>query len=162
MSWRRKPEQDDAPLDASEVRRLAMNLLARREHSRQELFDKLSRRNVDEEVLAAAIDRLSGQDLQSDQRFAQNYSRSRLQSGQGPVRIRKELEQRGVNATLIAEAVESLEADWDALAAAARCKRFGESPPRDYKEKSRQSRFLNYRGFTHEQIRSAMMDAAAD
>jgi regulatory protein len=37
-----------------------------------------------------------------------------------------------------------------------RRKRFGDEPPQDYKERARQSRFLQYRGFTSDQIRQVL------
>ena len=46
--------------------------------------------------------------------------------------------------------------DWDALARETRVKRFGRSLPDDFKEKARQMRFLEYRGFGHDQIRRAL------
>jgi regulatory protein len=46
--------------------------------------------------------------------------------------------------------------DWVAVAREARRRRFGVSPPGDYPERARQARFLQYRGFSHEQIRAAL------
>jgi len=46
--------------------------------------------------------------------------------------------------------------DWRALAREVRVRRFGARPPLDFRDRARQSRFLEYRGFTAEQIRAAM------
>jgi regulatory protein len=46
--------------------------------------------------------------------------------------------------------------DWAATARELRRRRFGVSPPGDYPERARQARFLQYRGFTAEQIRAAL------
>ena len=46
--------------------------------------------------------------------------------------------------------------DWAALAREVRRRRFGLSPPGDYAERARQARFLQYRGFSNEQIRAAL------
>ena len=51
-----------------------------------------------------------------------------------------------------AEAFKAAEIDWFALAVTVRCKRFGEAVPADFKERAKQQRFLQYRGFSHEQI----------
>lgn len=132
-----------------------MNLLARREHSRQELSAKLGRRNIEPRTLESVIDRLSAEGLQSDGRFAESYSHSRMQRGQGPVRIRMELGQRGVSAALIETAIAALAVNWRDLARDVRRRKFGSGAPGSYKEKARQSRFLQHRGFSHEQIRAA-------
>ena len=129
----------------------AMNLLARREHSIAELVTKLS---IDFEYddIIIVINKLTEKNLQSDQRFAENYLRYRSQRGFGYQKIRQELKERGVAAELISDALAESDIDWFALAADARCKRFGEQEPEDYKERAKQQRFLQYRGFTHEQI----------
>lgn len=128
-----------------------MNLLARREHSVAELVTKLSN-DFEYDDIMIVINKLTEKDLQSDQRFAENYLRYRSQRGFGYQKIRQELKERGVDAELISDALEESDIDWFALAAAARCKRFGEKEPEDYKERAKQQRFLQYRGFTHEQI----------
>ena len=156
MSWQRKPDPAEETLDEATARRLAMNLLARREHSRQELTDKLGRRNIDPETLESIIDKLTAEGLQSDGRFAESYSHSRMQRGRGPVRIRMELEQRGVSAALIDTTMAAQGVNWRALARDVRSRKFGSGAPGSYKEKARQSRFLQHRGFSHDQIRAAM------
>lgn len=91
------------------LRRSAMNLLARREHSRHELADKLRLRYLQSEsvaetfddVLEQVLDRLEADGLLSDARFAEAYVRSRIQRGFGPLSIRYGLRQRGIDAELI-------------------------------------------------------------
>jgi len=129
----------------------AMNLLARREHSVAELVKKLSA-DFEYDDIIIAISKLTERNLQSDERFAENYLRYRSQRGFGFQKIRQELKERGVNAELISETLAESDIDWFALAADARCKRFGEQQPEDFKERAKQQRFLQYRGFTHEQI----------
>ena len=53
-------------------------------------------------------------------------------------------------------ALEAAAEDWAAIAREVRRKRFGVSPPGDYRERARQARFLQYRGFSAEQIRAAL------
>ncbi len=130
----------------------AVSLLARREHSVSELRNKLQQYDHQQNEIEKTLKWLETNDLQSDQRFTQSYLRHRSQRGCGELRIKQELKQRGVNDTLIAEAFKSAEIDWFALAVAVRCKRFGEQVPADFKERAKQLRFLQYRGFTHEQI----------
>lgn len=78
-----------------------MDYLARREHSRQELYTKLSRKEYMSEVINETLDRLEQQDLLSDQRFAENFTRHRVNQGYGRLRIRQELRLRGVDDGLV-------------------------------------------------------------
>jgi len=130
----------------------AMNFLARREHSVKELQTKLVKADFDIDEVNAVIDKLITSNLQSDQRFTENYSRYRSQRGFGSLKIRLELKERGVSAELISQALDEADIDWFTLAMTVRCKRFGEQSPTDIKDRAKQQRFLQSRGFTHEQI----------
>jgi len=76
------------------------------------------------------------------------------QRGQGLLKISNELRQRGINSELINQTLDILDIDWHELANEQRKKKFGDSIPEDYKEKTRQMRFLSGRGFDSEIIRS--------
>jgi regulatory protein len=67
-----------------------------------------------------------------------------------------ELRERGVAETDIEEALATAGEDWAAVAREARRKRFGAAGPADFRERARQGRFLQYRGFSSEQIRAAL------
>ena len=133
-----------------------MDLLARREHSRLELQQKLGRRFKDHELIAEQIDRLADENLQSDMRMAEAFANARAGRGQGPLKIRAELRNKGVSDDLIADALCEVEADWYELAALAASKKFGELAPgtlgEDRKLLGRLSRFLQQRGFSYEHI----------
>jgi regulatory protein len=130
----------------------AMNYLARREHSVKELQTKLLNADFDLNEVNELLHKLTTSGLQSDQRFTENYIRYRSQRGFGSQRIRQELKERGITAELISSELEAAEIDWFALAMTVRCKRFGELSPDDFKDRAKQQRFLQSRGFTHEQI----------
>ena len=140
--------------DRSACRRRAMDLLARREHSRLELERKLGARGFDDDLVAEVLDALEHEGLLSAARFAESFVAARFAKGQGPVRIRRELVERGVTATR--DLLENERFDWDRLARDTRIRRFGRARPKDLKEKARQTRFLEYRGFGHDQIRRAL------
>jgi len=145
----------ESKAQGSSPRRLAMNLLARREHSIAELKTKLAAKDVSPDDIEQTLRQLVSEGLASDQRFAEAFVAYRARRGQGPVRIRLELEQRGVADELITASLDSCGRDWFDLARKVREKRFGPARPDDYRQRSRQSRFLQYRGFTSEQIRQA-------
>ena len=62
---------------------------------------KLSSRGYEAAEIGRTLDRLAGRDLVSDERFAEAFLRSRLERGQGPLRIRAQLKERGVDAPLV-------------------------------------------------------------
>jgi regulatory protein len=144
----------------TDPRTRALRLLARREHSARQLRTKLTRRGAGEEPADEALDggldellaTLERQGLQSDARFAELLVRSRLSQHYGPLRIAAELRLAGVEASLIAAAIEAADADWDTGAAAALRKRFGNAGTRRA-EQARQFRYLLGRGFEAETLR---------
>jgi regulatory protein len=92
------------------------------------------------------------QGLLSNARFAESFIHSRFQRGQGPQKIRAELRERGVDDALIDAGLDLYAPHWQELLEQVRLKRFGPTPPDNYRERSRQMRFLMQRGFTAEQI----------
>jgi regulatory protein len=133
-----------------------MDLLARREHSRAELGAKLRARGADPSTLETVLDALAAERLQSDARYAEQYLRQRAEKGYGPLRIAQELRQRGIAESQVDEALARQEFDWAEQASAVRAKRFGRMPPRDIRERAKQVRFLEYRGFAADQIRQVL------
>lgn len=63
-------------------------MLARRDHGRAELRVKMARKFGDSEELDAALDWCQEHDFLNDRRFAGFFVRSRIERGQGPLRIR--------------------------------------------------------------------------
>ncbi len=61
----------------------------------------------------------------------------------------------GVDPALIDAALGSV-ADWAGLAREVRRRRFGAAAPKVWREKGRQARFLQYRGFSNDHIRTAL------
>jgi len=145
----KRPEQSDGGDDRELVFARALNLLARREHSRQELRAKLVQRGVPEALAEAVTGELVERNLLNEGRFIEAFVRSRVERGYGPLKIEAELRARG-----IAEGVSAHLFDWIALARGARDRRFGRDHPRDWRERARQMRFLQQRGFDGSQIRA--------
>ena len=134
----------------------AVSLLARREHSQAELRAKLAKADFDTDQIDQTLEQLSQSDIQSDARFAENYLRYRAQRGYGSQKIKLELKQRGLDNDVISTVIAESELDWFELANAARLKKFGETPPENINERMKQQRFLQYRGFSHDQINESL------
>lgn len=153
-----QPGEVDRFSDPLAARKKAMDYLARREHSRQELEHKLAKAGFEPDAAAEAIEGLEADGLQSDLRFAEAFVHSRVRRGKGPVRIRAELGERGVAGSLVSRALEETGADWRKLAIETRRRKFGAELPRDFTDKARQMRFLQYRGFDTDQIQAAVSE----
>jgi regulatory protein len=154
-------ETAEAPADASasgqrKTEAAAVRLLARREHSTAELRRKLESKGHAPEQVTAVVEKLAAKRLVSDDRFLASFVDHHARRGQGPIRIRAELRQQGVAADRIDAEFDRAEVDWDALAAQVRQRKFGVTLPRAATERARQARFLQYRGFTGNQIRAAL------
>ena len=134
------------------MRKSALDLLARREHSTRELARKLASRNFTPDLIETTIATLVSKGLLDNERFAESFVHSHYQRGQGPQKIRAELRGRGIEDGVIAACLEAPELCWSEQARQVREKRFGPKRPADFRERSRQMRFLQQRGFTHEQI----------
>ncbi|WP_319415447.1 regulatory protein RecX [Marispirochaeta aestuarii] len=89
------------------VRRKALDLLSRREHSSQELMQKLCQRGFGRELAEKACSNLEEQGLLSDGRFARTYASSRLRrKPEGPRVMERRLRQKGIPRELIAAVLE--------------------------------------------------------
>jgi regulatory protein len=141
------------------VRRAAMNLLARREHSYAELVHKLTQKFPEldtDSIIQPALERLREQNLQSDARFLESYVRYRSSRGFGPLKITMELQQKGISQRESESEVYSQDYVWTALCREAMDKKFDPETELTRAEKDKCYRFLAQRGFESEQIRTVM------
>jgi regulatory protein len=152
----RKPDAEAGEADERTVRTAALALLAGRDFARNELAQRLLRRGYQAAIVTTVVEGLAAQRLLSESRFVEQFIRQHAGRGHGPVRIRVELRERGVAQGDIDEGLAAATEDWAGIARETRRKRFGLSPPGDYRERARQARFLQYRGFSAEQVRAAL------
>jgi regulatory protein len=146
---RKNSSRADAPGGAAQpsLRERALRLLGRREFSRQELDKRLSAYAENPEELAALLDDLSERGWLSDARYAEALVRKR--AGQYARRsIAQELKQAGISADVTDAALAEVNPDEEFAAALALCLRKFRHAPVDQKEKARQIRFLQARGYS--------------
>lgn len=180
--------------DAS-MRWLAFYYLGRREHSAQELRDKLLAKGCDAVRVEALLVEFAAEGYQSDTRMTAALIAAGVRKGHGRTRIWHDIKRHGLttlhsardiddwmskhaeffvandNATISptdgqddtpptaadtaasdaaksdAAKSDAANVDWLTLAVETRVKKFGASVPTTPKEKARQLRFLQYRGF---------------
>ncbi|HYW03779.1 MAG TPA: regulatory protein RecX [Gammaproteobacteria bacterium] len=145
-----------AEADADEVRSAALRLLARREYAVAELRGRLARRGYPGATIEEVLDALQADGLLDERRFVESFVATRAARGDGPLKLRQGLAERGVAEDLIPEYLDADDPGWLERLEAVRCKRFGPAPPGSYAEWARQARFLQRRGFSAEQIRRAL------
>ena|SRR3990167_8236101 len=143
-------------MDTVAARALALRMLARREHGRQELCNKLLRKGCDAALAEEVVNKLEGERLVSDDRFMESLIQARRNRGYGPLRIQKELQEKGVAAEAIEHWLDVSGREWLEDIRRVQRKKFGARPPKSYPERARQARFLQYRGFTYDQIQKVL------
>jgi regulatory protein len=137
----------------------AVMLLARRDYSTAELRRKLKDRGYLEHAIEAVLFELEANNVINDDRYGDNVVAHRARRGQGPARIRQQLQRSGLKSDAIQATMDKAKdggPDFIALARAARARKFGPELPKDWKERSRQARFLQYRGFSTDHIRAVL------
>lgn len=132
--------------EAAAIERGALRLLASREHTRLELRRKLARHH-DEGQIGPVLDELERRRLLSDARFAENYVSQRSRRGYGPLRLRAELTDKGVDHALAARYIDDGAVDWSVLLLEVAMRKFGDDPATDRQALARRGRFLQQRGF---------------
>jgi len=145
MAWAFMPTKHEPSLRAR-----ALRLLARREHTREELRRKLSEHAREGEDVTVLLDDFTARGWLSDARYAELAARAKARR-YGPLKLAHYLRGRGLADEIIAagikaagvDGVSSLEAIWR--------RRFRELP-RDEQEKAKQVRFLQGRGFPLDEI----------
>ena len=157
----RRPS-NSSTADAKAVEAAAVRLLARREHSIDELRRKLLGKGYPPDTIEPVIQKLAGKRLVSDERFTSSFVHHHAKRGQGPVRIRAELRQQGIADSQVEEALRCAEIDWVQLAREVRRRKFGTTAPRSLGERAKQARFLQYRGFDAEQLRAAFREESSE
>lgn len=125
----------------------ALRLLTRREHSLKELSNKLKQKGFSFDEINEALDSCQRLDLQSDQRFTEQYIRSRIRQGYGPLKIRQELKTKGIDSELIEQEMRQEGANWLGYALRVWEKKCQGQTHLSFQETQKQQRFLLYRGF---------------
>jgi len=140
----------------------AVKMLAGREHSRHEIKNKLLNKGYDLAAIEEVIEQCIQDKYLSESRFTEMFVSSKINRGAGPIKIKMELQQRGVDESLIDEYLDFDLSEWFERAIDARCKRFGNQLPGDINDKARQIRFLQQRGYTQKQIMSVIENNGFD
>lgn len=142
-AFRSSTRKPDAGASRASAYDRALALLARREHSRRELEQKLAAKGYDGDESRPALDTLVERHEQSDQRYAEVLIRRRAGAGYGPRYIEAELKSHGIAPSALREILAAV--DWLAVARSTIGKRRGAA--RDRASRERAAQYLVRRGF---------------
>lgn len=143
------------------IRNTALDLLARREHTRLELTRKLKAKKFSSSEIDELLDHLQGEGLQSDKRYTESYVHSRGRRGFGPLRIKLELQERGIASDLVDAYVDFNDQVWLDVACKEYEKKFGAQATESAKDRAKHMRFLQSRGFTGDIIQKTFATFSA-
>lgn len=136
----------------AEIKHSCLRLLARREHSQQELLRKLQAKGFIKEAIEAVLVELNQQGLQSETRFAESYARMRFGNGFGSLKIDYELKQRGIENFDLEAVLSENFMDEQQLINTAYQKKYPHTEKLAFKEQLKRQRFLQQRGFSYDLI----------
>jgi regulatory protein len=139
-----------AAASLKELYAFAIGLLARREYAARELLRKLQLKTDNAEWIETVITALQEKNYLDDARFVESYSRMRMNKGYGRLRIINELKEKGLREEVIT-ANFSKDPEKDRLKKI-REKKFGKALPTTMQEKAKQVRYLQYKGFSFDEI----------
>jgi len=138
----------------------ALRLLSGREHSRAELEKKLAPHEEEPGQLARILDELQAKDFINEQRVVDSVVHRR--SGKlGAMRIRQELQSKGLDSDKVHAALGQLKSTELARARDVWARKF-DAPPADAAERGKQARFLAARGFDGEVVRRVLSGSEPD
>lgn len=137
------------------LRDYALWLLARREYSEQQLRLKLQQRAENPEDVLIILAQLQAKGWQSDQRCGEQWLRHCLQKGYGRLKVQAVLRQKGLSSAQISALLAEVEIDWFSQAVATYNKQFFTAIT-DADERQKRYRFLQQRGFRHDEICEAL------
>ncbi|MDH5432341.1 MAG: recombination regulator RecX [Gammaproteobacteria bacterium] len=153
-------ESENQTLDKKQVNRAiayGSRLLAAREYSAKNMAEKMRSKKYQPDEIEAAIDMLKENNWLSDQRFCESFLRSKVNQGLGKQRIVYELTSKGISQSMIQNSMNELEVDWLEMCLQTASRKVASSGlTNDLKDKQKLYRFLQYRGFSGEHIRTAL------
>ena len=144
--------------DYETVMTKALNLLARRDHAKNELKKKLENKIRDPMIINEVLGKLEKDGYLDDKAFAIKYLRYRSQLGFGPKKIFFEMKNKGLDDQNIQESFDKFDSSWVELTKHAFRKKFGETKSNEtsLKDYEKKIRFLAHRGFSYNDIKTVL------
>ena len=142
------------PAPALSLKGRVLKLLSQREHSKSELARKLRALETPDGELAQVLDDFEVKGLISEERVAGSVVNAKA-ARMGGMRLRQELQAKGLSADLVRDTVASLKDTELERAQTVWAKKFGAAPT-DANARAKQMRFLATRGFDGSVVRAVV------
>lgn len=155
----RRREGPPKEVKLSDVEGKAMQFLAMRDHSEDELRSKLRQRDYPAELIDKTIERMKEYNYIDDDRAVRSMARMLITQCWGPYQIKGKLKVKGFHDAEIEEALTELVAEetWIESAVSRVNSKFRKEPSElDEDERQKAYRHLMYRGFTGDTVRKAL------
>jgi SOS response regulatory protein OraA/RecX len=108
-------DEDDAPdfdADYAQAKKTAMNMLAMRDHSSDELRKKLLKRDLMPEAIDVLIEKLQNSRLLNDEEFAHRFARAQRENRKlSRSVLKRELSKKGISPELASDAVADIDGE---------------------------------------------------
>lgn len=141
----------------AKLQQIALNVLAKREHCRYELRQKLKRHSENDFLIERVLQFLEEHCYLSEERFVETFVRSKMNRGYGPYWIQHALTNKKINQQLIQLYLHE-NIDWLKATQIAYFKKYGDTKPKELSERAKRWRFLQNRGFLREHILDCLKD----
>lgn len=148
-------DSDPGSISNKEFDRLyetGLRILSMREHSVKQLSLKLMRKSDRTNLVNAVIEELGDKKFLSDERFTESFVHSRANKGFGPIKIKFELKDKGIQSNIIEEHINENADFWFEIAHHQYVKKYGLKKVSNYEEWAKRARFMQSRGFNSAQI----------
>ena len=155
MSFK-QPVQYDPITDPKKLYNRALYWLSKRDYSIADFSKKLDKVCLIQEMKDDLIVRLIENDWLSEKRYVAAFVRSKISTGLGAFRIINDLKQHGIKDSDAKACIEEQSVDWFEQAKATYKRKYGETTIEEYKERAKRFRYMQYRGFSVDQINYAM------
>ena len=140
----------------TDILQKSIGLLSRREHSSKELMQKLMQRGFLLAEIEPVLIFLTNKNYLSDIRAAESIFRNRVNRGYGWLYINNEMNQKGISTDIIDAIYQEQDIDWYQQVLLTYQKKFTNNEINDLTEKAKRMRFLQYRGFSMDEIMSVL------
>ena len=138
--------------DLKSIKDYCLSLLVRREHSQKELLNKSLLKGWGSDDIVTVINELAVQAWQSDTRYAESFTRYRINKGYGPVWISYELRKNNIDSFNVGDVAQQTVGSWMDLLEQVYSKKYKQASVLDRNEWAKRSRFLMQRGFSSTMI----------
>ena len=117
-----------------------------------ELRNKLVKRGFARSEIDFVITELAQSGLQSDHRFIEQYFLSRVSKGYGPLRLKRELQEKGIINPSLDQLIRDIDGGWESVIRHVFGKKYRGVPAKNHEALLKRFRFLRQRGFKTDQI----------